>query len=335
MLSTRHYTIPVFIPELACPFQCAFCNQEKISGKCNIPEKDEIITIIEDYLGSFTSDSRYVEVGFFGGSFTGINIEKQRHYLEIIQPYLKNGQIDSIRISTRPDYISEDILDVLGEMNVGTIELGAQSFDDEVLKKSKRGHTSEQISEAAHLILKHQFKLGLQMMIGLPEDNLEKAMYTAKMIVKEGAENTRIYPALVIKDTLMHSWYKEGKYIPLSMEEAIHWTSKLLLYFEENNVNVIRVGLHPSEGLLSGDEYIDGPFHPSFRELVLTRIWKEILEKETKHTKNRNIIIEVSPKELNYSIGHNSSNRQWLEKKFTKVIFRPNDDLRERQVRIL
>ena len=335
MLSTRHYTIPVFIPELACPFQCAFCNQQKISGQLHIPDLKEIENTVNEYLYSFTAEKRYVEVGFFGGSFTGISIDDQRKYLQTVQPFLESGQVQSIRLSTRPDYISLEILEFLKEMNVGTIELGAQSFDDDVLKKSTRGHTSAQIENAATLIKSYGFKLGLQMMIGLPGDTIEKAIYSAKMIVKNGADNTRIYPALVIKDTLMHKWFNDGKYKPLSLEEAIRWTSKLLVYFEQNNVNVIRVGLHPSEGLISGDELITGPFHPSFKELVLSQIWKENMEAEISAKKDDNISIEVNPREINYAIGYEQINKKWLLEKFRKVNFIQKSELKGRDFRIL
>lgn len=335
MLSTRHYTIPVFIPELACPFQCAFCNQQKISGQLHIPDHEEIINTINEYLNSFTADKRYVEVGFFGGSFTGINIDEQRKYLETVQPFLQNGQVQSIRLSTRPEYISNEILDVLKEMNVGTIELGAQSFDDGVLKNSIRGHSSAQIEKAAAMIRSYGFKLGLQMMIGLPGDTFEKAMYTAGMIVKNGADNTRIYPALVIKDTLMHKWFKEGKYKPLSMDEAILWTSRILLFFEQNNINIIRVGLHPSEGLVSGDELIAGPFHPSFKELVLSHIWRENLENQVSVISNDSITIEVNPKEINHAIGYEKINKLWLLEKYRNVSFVQKPVLKGRNFKIL
>jgi histone acetyltransferase (RNA polymerase elongator complex component) len=335
MLSVKHYTIPVFVPELACPFQCAFCNQRKISGQITIPQNNEIINSIEEHLRSFKKQNRYVEVGFFGGSFTGIDLDEQIRYLSLVQPYVESGQVQSIRLSTRPDYINQHILTMIKKMNIGTIELGAQSMDDEVLKLSRRGHNSQQIKDASMLILENGFKLGLQMMLGLPGDNLERAMNTAQQIIDAGADNTRIYPALVIKDTLMHKWYNEGRYKPLSMDEAVEWTSRIMPLFEENNVNVIRVGLHPSEGLLSGDEIIDGPFHQSFRELVSTKIWGRILENMTDKIDNgKSIEISVNKKELNYAIGYKQVNRMELRKKYKKVIFKTDNKLNSRKAKI-
>ena len=273
----KHYTIPVFIPELACPFQCAFCNQRKISGHIAIPGREEILKIIKSHLLSFKADKKHVEIGFFGGSFTGLPLKEQEKFLSIAKPFLDSGEIQGIRLSTRPDYINDKVLKLLKNYGVTTIELGAQSFDEEVLKKSYRGHTALQTEQASAEILSYGFKLGLQMMIGLPGDTLEKALFTAKEIERLGASCTRIYPTVVIKDTAMHQWFKNGTYKPLSLEKAVKWTKHLILFFEKTKVTVIRTGLHPSDGLTTGDELIAGPFHPSFKELVMTDIWFDLL----------------------------------------------------------
>ena len=324
MKMPKHYTIPIFTPELACPFQCVFCNQEKISGHQSIPTESEIIQIIEDHLASFKVTEKVVEVGFFGGSFTGIPIDQQSMYLKIVEPYISSGEIQGIRLSTRPDYINDEILQMLKEHNVTTVELGAQSFNDEVLKQTRRGHTAKQIEEAAVAIKSFGFKLGLQMMVGLPGDTIERTIYTAHKIINTGADCTRIYPAVVVKDTLMHSWYDEGRYKPLSLEEAVDWTKQILPLFEEAGVNVIRVGLHPSEGLVIGEELIDGPFHPSFKELVLSAIWMDILTPILSKNLNKDIEIVVPAKELNYAIGYKSVNKNMLLQKFSRVKFVPD-----------
>ncbi len=323
----KHYTIPIFTPELACPFQCVFCNQEKISGHQNIPTESEIIQIIENHLASFKATEKVVEVGFFGGSFTGIPIDQQEMYLKIVDPYIKSGKIQGIRLSTRPYYIIDEILQMLKDHNVTTIELGAQSFDDDVLKQTRRGHTAKQIEEASEAIRRFGFNLGLQMMVGLPGDTIEKAIVTAQKIIKAGADCTRIYPAVVIKDTLMHKWYNDGKYKPLSLEQAVDWTKQLLPIFENAGVNVIRVGLHPSEGLVLGEELIDGPLHPSFKELVLTAIWTDLLTPVLSNYQNKNIEIHVPSKELNYAIGYKSVNKNMLLQKFSTVRFVPDNGI--------
>lgn len=319
----KHFNIPVFIPELACPFQCAFCNQRKISGHIAIPEKDEIIKTVNEHLASFPKGKKRVEIGFFGGSFTGLPLNEQEAFLKLAKPYLESGDIQGIRLSTRPDYINDKVLSLLKKYGVTTIELGAQSFDDEVLLKSYRGHTALQTVTSSKMILNEGFDLGLQMMIGLPGDTKEKALFTAQRIIDLGASNTRIYPTVVIKDTALHHWYKTGKYKPLSMEKAVEWTKHLLPLFEEAGVKVIRTGLHPSEGLLTGDELIDGPFHPSFKELVLTEIWHDKLF-EIKGNPQKELVLQVPSKELNYAVGYQSKNKKMLLERFSSVRFVPN-----------
>ncbi len=328
-MSVKHYTIPVFVPELACPFQCVFCNQKKITGHINIPGTDEIKKTIAEYLSTFKQSRRIVEVGFFGGSFTGIPIDEQKKYLEVVRPFMERGEVNGLRLSTRPDYINREILDMLQDFGVTTIELGAQSFDDNVLLQSRRGHSVKQIEEASDLIKSYGINLGLQIMTGLPGDSLETTIFSARRVIELGAVDTRIYPVVVIKDTALHNWYFNGKFIPLTIEEAVFRVKHIIPMFEDNNINIIRVGLHPSEGLLSGDELIAGPFHPGFRELVYTEIWHDIL-KQLSPDKEKCIKISVPEKEINYAIGYKSKNRESLENSFKNVSFITDKDLKQR-----
>jgi len=328
----KHYTIPIFIPELACPFRCVFCNQRKISGHITIPTPEEVIKIVKDHLASFKRIHRKVDVAFFGGNFTGIPLADQEAFLNLVQPFLDSGDIQGIRLSTRPDYINPQVLDLLQKYRVTTIELGAQSFDDRVLKASFRGHTAQQTTNASRAILRHGFELGLQMMIGLPGDTERSALQTAHRIVELGASSTRIYPTLVIKDTALHQWYAEGKYSPLSLEEAIRITALLLPIFEEGHVRVIRTGLHPSEGLVPDKELVAGPFHPQFKELVLSAMWLETLLEATSKTISSKVILEIPKGQLNYAIGHKGYNRAQLLRKFDTVSFVEKEELKGRKV---
>jgi histone acetyltransferase (RNA polymerase elongator complex component) len=325
-MKKKHFNIPVFIPELACPFQCIYCNQKKISGCLKVPSPKEINKTINDHLSTIPIEDAETELAFFGGNFTGLHQDDQVNYLKLVQPFIESGKISGIRISTRPDYIYPEILHLLKNYHVKTIELGAQSFDNDVLKHSGRGHTAEDIVIAASLIKLAGFSLGLQMMIGLPGDTLEKAIYSAKKIAELKADNTRIYPALVIKGTKLEELYRQGEYRPLSLDEAVSWSKELLKIFEEANVKVIRMGLHPSEGLLSGEELVAGPFHPSIRELVLTEIWHDLL-KPLLNEKSQRIEIAVAPDQLNYAVGFGRKNRTFLENHFKAVKFIPDNKL--------
>jgi histone acetyltransferase (RNA polymerase elongator complex component) len=329
MSVVKHYTIPVFTPEMACPFRCVFCHQQKISGHMKSPDFDEVTQTIRSHLKTFREGEKHVEVGFFGGTFTGIPVEIQENYLQRVQPFLASGEVQGIRLSTRPDYIDPTVLERLHRYGVTTIELGAQSLDDEVLRLSRRGHTVRQVKQAAEMIREADFHLGLQMMIGLPGDTLEKALATADKIIAFGADNTRIYPTLVIRDTVLHRWYTEGQYRPLSLDDAVQWSKMLLLKFEQAGVRVIRLGLHPSEGLLTGEELVAGPFHPSFRELVLTEIWHDLLFPLTKKSPEYSPgpVIEVPAGQLNYAIGYQGKNKKMLQSVFPQVRFRESGQL--------
>jgi len=312
----KHYNIPIFIPELACPNRCIYCNQRHISGQLQAVKPEEIKQIIEQHLATFIRPSE-VELAFFGGSFTGIDEKDMLTYLQIVQPYIEQGEIKSIRISTRPDYINEKILDILQQYNVKDIELGAQSLNEEVLAFAKRGHTVRDVENASQLIKSYGFSLGLQMMIGLPLDTVEKSKETAKKILKLGAESTRIYPTLVINNTDLADLYRQNKYKALSLDEAVDWTAEIYKIFSQSSIKILRIGLHPSEALINGTELLAGPFHVSFKELVLTKIWQEKFEKLPINTKT----ILVNPKEINYAIGYNSKNKQLLQKKFPYLKF--------------
>ncbi len=329
-MQIKHYTIPIFIPEMACPFRCIYCDQHKISGTKSIPTPYDIKNIIEKHLSTISKDNSDVEIGFFGGSFTGIPTHQQEIYLEIAQPYIKQGFVKSIRLSTRPDYITDDILNLLEKNNVKTIELGAQSLDDEVLLLSKRGHTEVDVKRASQLIISHGFKLGLQMMIGLPGDTLEKTIATANKIVELRADNTRIYPTIVIKDTYLEELYNKGEYNALTIEEAIIAIKNIIPIFEKANVNIIRIGLHPSEDL-RGSAFVAGPYHSSLRELVETKLWEDTLKVYAQNTENhQNINVFVAPKMYNFAIGYHAVNKKILEKNYLKVKFLIDYNLEKR-----
>ncbi|MDD3152664.1 MAG: radical SAM protein [Bacteroidales bacterium] len=313
-----HYTIPIFIPEKACPFRCLYCNQRNISDRQDSISPASVKAVIDNYLNTIPA-SAGKRIAFFGGSFTGMSIAEQNQYLDITLPYTKNNLVDEIQLSTRPDYINQKILNNLKQYKVKIIELGAQSLDDEVLSNSGRGHTSYTVQESSKIILNNGFDLGLQMMIGLPGDTIEKSLMTAQKIIDWGAKYTRIYPTLVIKDTDLEDMYNKGLYKPLSLEEAVEWSKYLMQLFNDNGVIILRVGLHPSEGLLTGKNLVAGPFHVSFKELVMTDVWKDRLSNVK--VEGKRLVIHTNPQQINYAIGYCSSNKKQLLQSFDYVNF--------------
>lgn len=325
----KHCNIPIFLPELACIQTCVFCNQRSISSTLTIPSGKEIEEKIERYLATM-DDSQSKQIAFFGGSFTGLPQEVQHSYLQIAYSYIKKGMVESIRISTRPDLIQNTILQNLQEYNVVDIELGAQSFDDTVLQMSKRGHTADDTKRAAEMILKHGFKLGLQMMIGLPGDTYERAIHTAQTIIQTGAHSTRIYPCLVIENTELATMYSNNEFVPLQLQTAIEWTADICTIFDTTAIELLRVGLHPNKDFDSKNILRAGPYHPSFKQLVYTHIWKNRLQASLPQTQGK-LVLNVSPADIEYVVGYNSSNKKWLQQHYGWIAIEQNETLQKNE----
>ena len=329
-----HFNIPVFIPHFGCPFQCIFCNQKAISGKTKVPDPNDIGEIIERTASTIDFHNSDVELAFFGGSFTCLEPDKQRKYLEAVQPYIANKRISGIRISTRPDFIDNTILGLLKKYNVHTIELGAQSMDEKVLIASGRGHTVNDIIRSVGLIKKHGFKLGIQTMIGLPEDDAIKSIYTAERVIELQPDCVRIYPVLVLKDTELEKMFLNGTYIPLKIEQAVERVAKVLKRYINNDINVIKVGLHPAEEYKAGGKLIAGPYHPAFREMAMTWIWRKefesfLLRNNQTLQKNKDITITVPALQYNFAIGYKAENRNLLKQFFRRVRFAESESLKK------
>jgi histone acetyltransferase (RNA polymerase elongator complex component) len=280
-------------------------------------DEKEIRTNIESYLK--TSCEAFVEIGFYGGSFTGIPIEEQKKYLEIGYSYVRAGRVNEMRLSTRPDYINDEILNNLENYGVKTIELGVQSLHDDVLKASCRGHSSEIVTQSAEMIKRRGFTLGIQTMVGLPGDTNEKAIDTAHKVIHLSPEIVRIYPTLVIRNTYLEKMYMEGSYKPLSVDDAVSLCAELLKLYEENNINVIRIGLQPTDNISESGEVIAGPFHPAFRQLVQAKL---LLNKMVSQITDNglagreSIIIECNPKNIANVIGQKKCNIKYLKSRF-------------------
>lgn len=326
-MKIKHHIIPIFVPHVGCPHDCVFCNQKKITGLSTDMTKEEVDNTIKSYLKTIPKSNQKLEVAFYGGSFTAIDKDIQKDLLSIANKYKKKGLIDTIRLSTRPDAIDIDILDLLREQGVDIIELGVQSLSQGVLDKSNRGHTKEDVYEAVRLIREYDFKLGLQMMIGLLGDTREKSIYTASEIIKLKPDLVRIYPTLVVKDTYLETLYNENKYNALSLEEATKISSIILMMFEVNEINVIRVGLQPTENICSeSGEVVAGPFHPSFRQIVESKIYAFILSEflEEIDVQSNSIEIQINNKEISNFVGQNGVNKDLIKNKYNirKIIIK-------------
>lgn len=313
----KHYNIPVFIPHLGCPHDCIFCNQKKITGLEESMSIESLRRYIESYLDEIyqNKNEKYVEVAFFGGSFTAIDPALQENYLKVAFEFKSEGKIDGIRLSTRPDYITDKILSRLKKYSVDTIELGVQSLDNSVLNLSQRGYEKDIVYKSSELIKKNDFILGLQMMIGLPGDTKQKSLLTANEIIKMQPNFVRIYPTLVIKDTPLELLHQEGLYQALSLKDAVEWTKALTYKFNRDKITIIRVGLQDSEGLL--DHCVAGPYHPSFKQLVLSEMILDTLKEVMKnYTEIDSFSIEANIKNISEIVGQKRYNLKYLEQKY-------------------
>jgi len=271
----KHVNIPIFIPHLGCPNDCVFCNQRTISGVKEF-HWESVIPIIEGALATVDPGTE-TELAFFGGSFTGIDRDLMINLLSVANGYLKQGRITSIRCSTRPDYINTEILDILKEYGVDTIELGLQSVSDGVLISSRRGHTFADEAIACALIKSSGFRLGGQMMIGLPGAGIEDEIATAEFIASVGADEARIYPTIVFRDTELCHMAAQGVYKPLALDDAVARSAKAFGILTKAGVRVLRIGLCDSENLHSSDTYYAGPNHAAMGELVIGEYYYSLI----------------------------------------------------------
>ncbi len=264
--------ISVFVSHIGCPQQCSFCNQRTITGQSNTPDGQDVKHAVETALAS-NKDGRFeYEIAFFGGSFTAIERGYMLSLLGAAKPYVESGAVKGIRISTRPDAIDDEILSLLKSYGVTAIEVGAQCMDDGVLAANLRGHSADDVRNAARLIKAAGFELGLQMMTGLYASDDEKDIRTAYEFAALKPDTVRIYPTVVLKDTYLAQLYESGKYSPPSLDETVELCARLVEFFERQGVDVIRVGLHSSENVKQN--MLAGGYHDSLGEMVTSRIMR-------------------------------------------------------------
>lgn len=328
----KEYIIPIFVPHLGCPNDCTFCNQKKISGqKKNIASKD-VQEIIEYYLNNFKDRDKKVEVAFFGGSFTGIPKETQEELLSAAYTYIESGKVNSIRVSTRPDYINKDILKLLKKYGVKTIELGVQSTNNYILDKCRRGHSFNDVKKASKLIRRNRFDLGHQMMVGLPDSTKADEIKTAKDLIRLRPKMIRIYPVLVIKNTRLEEDFINGEYSPNTLEQAVETCAILLKMFKKKKIDVIRVGLQSTDEICNPEneksQVVAGPYHPAFRQLVESRIYYDEISKKIKSLNNKvkNISVLVNSKNINSFVGHKRENLERIKEIYNVNIKIKQDD---------
>ena len=325
----------LFVPNCGCPHACSFCNQQTITGKLTQPAPEDVRCAAETALRTLGPSAAEAEIAFFGGSFTAIERAYMVSLLGAAQPYLGHGGFRGIRISTRPDAISPEILAILRRYGVTTVELGAQSMDDRVLAANGRGHTAAQVRKASGLIRSGGFSLGLQMMTGLLGDTDDGARQTAEGLAALRPDCVRIYPTIVLRGTALGEAYLRGEYRPQTLEGAVALCAGLLDFFERRGVAVIRLGLHASPELER--DRLAGPWHPAFRELCESR---RFLEKVTAALRAQNVpqgpvSIAVNPVCISQATGQKKRNLRELGGLGYAVHMVPDASLRRGEFQII
>lgn len=312
----RHVNIPVFIPHVGCPNACVFCNQRSISGKTDF-DPSEVDGIISNALSTVGAEDT-CEIAFFGGSFTGIDRELMLYLLGVAQKYVDSGRVQSIRLSTRPDYINEGIISDLKRFSVKTVELGLQSLDDSVLLASGRGHDAECARRACRMLKAAGFSLVGQMMIGLPRSSVKTEVMTAREIAALGADGARVYPTVVFYETELAGMTKRGEYTPLTNEDAVMRTKEVLKVFTELDVPCIRVGLQASENLSDETHVMAGANHSAIGEMAMSELYFDRIceELDRQGFRGGELIIYVARGCVSKAVGQKKRNKERICQKY-------------------
>ena len=333
-MKTKHKNLSIFVPHAGCPHRCSFCDQNAISGTEEAPQPEYVSRLCEQFLPEDPQLGRDYEIAFFGGSFTAIERSYMIRLLEAARPFVRRGRARGIRCSTRPDAIDREILSILKEYGVTSIELGAQSMDEKVLKANLRGHSAQSVYEAAELIKKEGFELGLQMMVGLygRDDYMQDRLHTAQCFAEMGPRTVRIYPTLTLENTRLAYWYRAGKYVPPTLEESVEICAKLVPFFEERDITIIKLGLHADISL--EDSLVAGPYHQAFRELVESRMLLDRAVCELSEREKGRYEIYVNPGRISQMTGQKKSNISALSAMGYHVTVKGDSGLEGRAVRI-
>lgn len=310
---TKHKNLSIFVPHEGCPNQCSFCDQKKISGTQTPPTPKQVTALCDEFLPHTEEEGKSYEIAFFGGSFTAIDRDYMLALLQAAYPFVQAGRARGIRCSTRPDAINAEILDILKKYGVTAIELGAQSMQDDVLKVNLRGHSVQDVFDASRLIKQYGFSLGLQMMPGLYgcADYMEYAVDTAEKFIQIMPDTVRIYPTLILKDTLLEKLYQNRMYTPLTVQQAVEICAVLVKMFNEKNIRIIKLGLHADTGMEMA--LVAGPYHPALKELVQSRMFLDRFTADLRERPRGNYIIAVNPRQRSQATGQKKANIQALK----------------------
>jgi histone acetyltransferase (RNA polymerase elongator complex component) len=334
----RPFIIPIFLPHAGCPHRCVFCDQSSITGISAKQPRRDIRKQIEAFLKFKTARHNEIQIAFFGGNFLGIPADGIKHLLAEAAGYVADGRVNSIRFSTRPDTIDAQRLNLIKNYPVTTIELGAQSMDERVLAAAKRGHQAPDTEKAVQCLKDLRYEVGVQLMVGLPGDTPERAIASARSIVRLKPDFVRIYPTVVLAGSPLAAIYRKGDYVPLRLDAAVSQVKNLYRLFKRENIGVIRMGLQASQDLEDGSRILAGPYHPAFGHLVYSEIFLDMAVEQIKSSaqNSNSISIRTHPSNISKLRGMRNRNIKFLKDKFgfELIAVKPDNDLAEDQLAV-
>jgi len=336
--SNKPFIIPIFIPHAGCPHRCVFCNQSSITGVDSKPPGISISDQVERFLKYKSKRRNFVQIAFFGGNFLGIKADEIKRLLAEAAEFVQAGRIGSIRFSTRPDTVDGHRLNMIKEFPVATIELGVQSMDDRVLSATQRGHTASDTEKAIQRLKQLNYEIGLQLMVGLPGDTPARLRASARRVARLRPDFIRIYPTVVLADSPLAKWYKNGRYTPLSLTEAVAEVKDIYGIFKKENIRVIRMGLQATEDLEKDSTMLAGPYHAAFGHLVYSAIFLDMAVAALKshRTTGGKVALHVHPRSISKMRGLENRNINLLKEKFKlkSVEVIPDASLDEEQLQV-
>ena len=310
--------IPVFIDHAGCPHRCAFCDQRAINR-----QRGFSLPLVEKQIAEglkWRQAGQGLELAFYGGSFTGLPEEAQETLLKIAQKLLRAGQIDKIRLSTRPDYIDEKAAARLSAYNVGLVEIGAQSLDDRVLSVAKRGHDAQSVITAARFLRAAGLEIGLQLMIGLPGQDWRSIVGTTEKVIEINPRVVRIYPLLILAGTEFAAAWEKRLYNALELDAAVEEAAYIVKKVAGRGIKVIRVGLQDDAGLREQGALLAGPYHPAFGELVAARLCRQTIETILASCAGGGeAVFSIPSKHFSKAVGHKKSNLAYFKHHYPQI----------------
>lgn len=314
----RPLIVPLFIPNQGCPHRCVYCRQENITGRQDrLLDASEVEEILSRAVRSPRFDSaKAPQIAFYGGTFTSLPERTLQDLLGAAYRFVQKGMFGSIRVSTRPDALNPETLSRMRTCGVTLVELGVQSMDAEVLRRTRRGYTARHVEKAVERLRHYGFRVGAQLMPGLPGDSEERFLETVRRVAALRPAVVRLYPTIVIQGTVLAAWYREGRYRPLSLDRAVALCAKSCAYLEARGIPVIRMGLQAAPSLEQTGGILAGPWHPAFGFLVRTRLYQEKLERLLPGAGcAKSLRIRVHPRDIPLVRGHRNRALQELERR--------------------